>query len=290
MRHSESKSGRAFREDAPSPAHRASAQLHNTLRDALACVVRVLSKNGLCMRALSLFCCCCVLAAQCICVGWRAPPSFLCCFLFCCEVRVHCVALLVYFTLFACDHELLRSPAFAKRAPSTATSDVHFRGSHSTLNTSGATNDNGLLCAVAQEKRKHLKSTQERIIRSCLAIVDKSYRRNSCLHSSSHDRDAERAQRKYNPIAWTKFAMDRQMEITKKPFPSLGHCWRAALLAVFRLIVIVGFVSGCKLGTLPIGCQRLAPQFVSLASRDRDLAISSLSAQRAYVANAWISR
>jgi hypothetical protein len=34
--------------------------------------------------------------------------------LFCCEVRV---LVFVCFMLLACDHELLRSPAFAKRAP-----------------------------------------------------------------------------------------------------------------------------------------------------------------------------
>ena len=55
------------------------------------------------------------------------------------------------------------------------------------------------------------------------------------------------------------FAMDIQMENTKKPLHSLGHCWRAALLAVFRLIVM-GFVSGCKPGTLPIGRHELALQ------------------------------
>ena len=53
--------------------------------------------------------------------------------------------------------------------------------------------------------------------------------------------------------------MDIQMENTKKHFHSRGHCWRAALLAVFRLIVM-GFVSECKPGTLPIGRHELALQ------------------------------
>jgi hypothetical protein len=71
-----------------SPAHRASAQLHNTLRDALACVVRVLSKNGLCMRALSRSLLCCVLAAQCIWVGVGASfVGFLDVLVLFCEVR-----------------------------------------------------------------------------------------------------------------------------------------------------------------------------------------------------------
>jgi hypothetical protein len=111
-----------------SPAHRASAQLHNTLRDALACVVRVLSKKrSVHARSLSLFCCCCVLAAQCIWVRVLLP-WFLLLFLFCCEVRV---LVFVYFMLFARDREL-RSPAFAKRAPSHATRHAHFRGPYNT--------------------------------------------------------------------------------------------------------------------------------------------------------------
>lgn len=65
-----------------------------------------------------------------------------------------------------------------------------------------------------------------------------------------------------------------QMENTKKTFPLRGHCWRAALLAVFRLIV-AGVVSGCKLGILanwpPQAC--IAVCELGFWRRDREISI-----------------
>jgi hypothetical protein len=92
------------------------------------------------------------------------------------------------------------------------------------------------------------------------------------------------------PNRLDNIAMNRQMDNTKKTFPLRGHCWRAALLAVFRLIVVVGFVSGCKLGILANWLPEACIAVCELGFRDRDRKTSSLSAQRAYVANAWISR
>lgn len=73
--------------------------------------------------------------------------------------------------------------------------------------------------------------------------MDKSYRRNSCLISSSHDRDAERAKETIQSPG-QQFAMDK-WKTPRNLSRFRGHCWRAALLAVFRLIVVV-VVSGCK--------------------------------------------
>ena len=55
-----------------------------------------------------------------------------------------------------------------------------------------------------------------------------------------------------------KFAMDKWKK-HQGTFPLRGHCWRAALLAVFRLIV-VSFVSGGKPGVAPNDHHGLAPQ------------------------------
>jgi hypothetical protein len=97
-------------------------------------------------------------------------------------------------------------------------------------------------------------------------------------HSSSHDRNAEKRAKKIYPIAWSN--RHGQMENTKEPFPSRGHCWRAALLAVFRLIV-VGFVSGCKPVRLANWLARacIAVVSIALASADQDHEISSVSAK-----------
>lgn len=112
------------------------------------------------------FLCCCV-------VCWRRARNvfglglgaslFCCCFLFC-EVRVLVSSTLC---LFACDRELWKS-YFRKRAPppitSHAMSDAHLRRPYYTLKTSDRSNKrHGLSCAVAQEKRKNLKSFQEKL-------------------------------------------------------------------------------------------------------------------------------
>lgn len=169
--------------------------------------------------------------------------------------------------------------------------DVHFRRPHNILKT-GERNIKryGLSCAVAQEKRENLKSSRERNYDHAgdVAIVDKSYRRNSCLISSSHDRDAERADRTGKINRLDKFAMDKWKK-HQETFPLRGHCWRAALLAVFRLIV-VGFVrEWARPGRCASWPPRACTTVVNLASRTT-IAGSYLSAQRAYVANAWISR
>ena len=188
----------------------------------------------------------------------RAPPCWFLLFVFCCEVCAFLSCLLyVCSRVFARCYEVLLSQS--GRLFSHATDDVHFRKPHNTLKKSGTTNE------VASHALSHKKSanTSSHPKKNYdhardVAIVDKSYRRNSCLiprHMTEMQREARK--RKQYPIAWSN--RHGQMENTKEPFPFRGHCWRAALLAVFRLIV-VGFVSGCKLGALPIGWHEFASQ------------------------------
>ena len=62
------------------------------------------------------------------------------------------------------------------------------------------------------------------------------------------------------------------MEEHQGTFPLRGHCWRAALLAVFRLIVVI-FVSGCKPGVRQLATTGLhrSREFGFQGSRSRDL-------------------
>ena len=81
---------------------------------------------------------------------------------------------------------------------SHATSDVHFRGPHYTLETGKRRNKrHHLSCAVAQERRGNLKSSQRKNYNHArdVAVVDKSYRRNSCL-IPRHMTEMQSAQRK----------------------------------------------------------------------------------------------
>ena len=62
------------------------------------------------------------------------------------------------------------------------------------------------------------------------------------------------------------------MEKHQGTFPLRGHCWRAALLAVFRLIAVI-FVSGCKPGFRQLATTGLhrSREFGFQGSRSRDL-------------------
>jgi hypothetical protein len=92
---------------------------------------------------------------------------------------------------------------------------------------------------------------------------------NSCNHSSSHDKmQSMQRERKYSeePLApWTN-------GIIPGSLPFLGHCWRSALLAAFRL---VGFVrtagqldsmcrSACAVVLLCAGASVDSPTFASV--------------------------
>lgn len=141
----------------------------------------------------------CVLAAraQCIWVGGRAS-LLVYCFWFR-SVTFAFLSRLLYARLRAvASYEVLLRKAGAS-SHHTLQGIYTCDGTHNTMKTGERSNTrHGLSCAVAQEKRENLKSSRKRNYDHAgdVAIVDKSYRRNSCLISSSHDRDAERADRK----------------------------------------------------------------------------------------------
>lgn len=223
MRHPRSKWEKGVR---PWPAHPAACCAAGPTRDALACG----GPNGLCSQLLvSLLLLAGVVCAgsaramylgwgSCLLVGFLFLVSF-------CDVRVLVLSIYARLRAVASYEVLLRKAG----ASSLMLRDVHFRRPHNTLKTSERSDKrHGLSCAVAQEKRENLKSSRKRNYDHAgdVAIVDKSYRRNSCLISSSHDRDAERADRREKNQSPGQ-VRHRQMEKTPRnlspPWPLLAR-------------------------------------------------------------------
>jgi hypothetical protein len=189
----------------PTPAHRASAQLHNALRDALACVCASCS-----------CCCACVLAGLLFGLGSCAAYWVFCSFFLLVMLSsMLCVRLFVYVIMR--DHECCNFHGGARRA-FLHTGDIACpQGLSQHAGNEEATAGTRTMPSIAQS-HKHQESikTPGKLLCWGRSYRGQSYRRNSCLvprHMTECRAQRETTTRRRSP--WT-----RQMK--PETFPPLA--------------------------------------------------------------------